>query len=80
MKLLVAVTLMVVGSIAHAAADTAPGVEMLMLNKNPQPSIGDRIALQEVKGISAGSMARLSKRLEVTIWKSPLIVKFAAMV
>jgi len=50
MKLLVAVTLMVVGSIAHGAADTAPGVEMLMLNKNPQPSIGDRIALQEVKG------------------------------
>ena len=50
MKLMLAVALMVVGSVAHAAADTTPGVEMLMLNKNPQPSIGDRIALHEVSG------------------------------
>lgn len=50
MKLMLAVTLMLVGSLAHAATDTTPGVEMRMLNKNPNPSIGDRIALQEVKG------------------------------
>ncbi|MFC6337556.1 hypothetical protein GIR22_24655 [Pseudomonas sp. CCM 7891] len=50
MKLMLAVTLILAGSVAHAAADTTSGIELLMLNKNPQPSIGDRIALQEVKG------------------------------
>lgn len=50
MKFLLTAALLMTSSLATAAPEQTTGIEMMMLNKNPQPGVGDRISLQEIQG------------------------------
>lgn len=50
MKFPFTVALLMASSLAQAAPEPTAGIEMQMLNKNPQPAVGDRISFQEIQG------------------------------